>query len=72
MGHHLQNISFLHRELTKKLNISTNKAKNWKLDCCNSAFLTLDIEPVRFQMAQKWDFLTPAGFRLILQNQRIS
>lgn len=27
MGHHLQNISFLHQELTKKLNISTNKAK---------------------------------------------
>lgn len=31
MGHHLKNISFLHQELTKKLNISTNKAKELKV-----------------------------------------
>lgn len=31
MGHHLQNISFLHQELTKKLNISKNKAKELKV-----------------------------------------
>lgn len=72
MGHHLKNISFLHQELTKKLNISTNKAKELKVGLLNSSFLTLDIKPVRFQMAQKWDCLTPARFRLVLQNQRIN
>lgn len=68
MEHYLLNASFLHQQLTKKLNASLQtRPKNSRLDYYNSLFLTLDIKPmIRLQMAQKWDCLAPARFRLVL------
>lgn len=68
MEHQLLIASFLHQELTKKLNVSLQtRSENSRSDYCSSLFLTLDVKPmIRLQMAQKRDCLAPARFRLLL------
>lgn len=47
MGYHLENIPFLHQELTKKLNISENKAKELKV-----GLLQLSISHLGYQTSK--------------------
>jgi len=73
MEHWLLNTSFFHQQLTKELNLFLQtRPKNSRLDDCKSQFLTLDAKPtIRLQMAQKWNLLAPARFRLVLALQSL-